>query len=65
MTATTILASAVPELTPGPDGPNLNRRPTQAFYLVTRRNPMAPGVLVACGSSRPRNLAGGSTFFVS
>jgi hypothetical protein len=52
-------------LTPGLDGPTLNRRPAQAFYSVIRQNPMAPGVLVVIGSRRSRTLAGGSSFFTS
>jgi hypothetical protein len=48
-TATTTWASAVPELKTGPEGPGLNRPPSRAFprFAGARRNPMAPGVLVA------------------
>ena len=47
-TVTITLASVVPELTTGSDGPNLNRSSFRPFNCKWR-NPMAPGVLVAQG----------------
>ena len=56
-TATTTSASAVPELTTKSDDFDLNRPPSRAS-VRRRRNPRAPGVLVA-GADAPRTLAGG------